>query len=145
MANFDELLESLHEYASLQDTYISDEQVITINAKRNFIPGKDFDTVIAFEGDINSQIITLKCVRISDNHDLSLCANKELKWKNLKSGMEGISKLEVISDKSTTSDFYLKWEVAPEACTEAGNLEISISFYDKKDGLKAFSWNTSSY
>ena len=101
--------------------------------------------MIAFEGDINSQIITFKCVRISDNHDLSFCTYKELKWKNLKSGMEGISKLELIPDKTTDSDFYLKWEVAPEACTEAGNLEISVTFYDKDGALKAFSWNTSSY
>lgn len=143
--NFDSLLSNLHTSASLQDNYETDNTVIVIDAKRQFTPGSTFDTIVAFEGDINSQIITFKCVRYTDKHDLSACLNKELKWKNRASGIEGVSKLLLISDKTTETDFYIQWELPSEACTQAGQLEISIQLYDKQNNYIAFSWNTSTY
>ena len=144
--DFTSLIQSLHGgMAKLQDNYESDDTVIVIDAKRQFTPGAMFDTIVAFEGDINSQIITFKCVRYTDKHDLSACQYKELKWKNRVSGIEGVSKLLLISDKTTETDFYMQWELPSEACTQAGQLEISIELYDKNNNYIAFSWNTSTY
>ena len=143
--DFTNLIQSLHGGAKLQDNYESDDTVIVIDAKRQFTPGSEFDTIIAFEGDINSQIITFRCVRYTDKHDLSACQNKELKWKNRANGIEGVSKLLLIDDKTTETDFYMQWELPSEACTQAGQLEISIQLYDKQNNYIAFSWNTSTY
>lgn len=129
MASFDELLSSLHENGQLQDN-TNEENFIVINQKRQFIPGSEFDAVIAYEGDINSQVITFKCELIQDGHRLDNCNRKELRWKNTSSGMEGVSPLIVTNTKEEEGVFYLKWEVPSEACTQAGQLEISISIYD---------------
>lgn len=142
---FDALISSLHNNTARLEDDITTEKVIRINEKRQFAPGSQFDTVIAFEGDINSQIITFECIKQYDSHDLSACDKKILKWKNLKSGNEGTFSLitQVPQDSNT---FYLSWEVAPDACTEAGTLEISIEFCDFDiENKKVFSWNTSSY
>ena len=145
MASFDELIQGLHGNQVLTDSVNEDKNVIVIDAKRQFIPGELFDTVIAYEGDINSQIVTFKCVRYQEGHDLSACTYKELKWKNKTSGAEGISQLLPTETAATTEAFYSKWEVPSEACTQAGIIEISISIYDKSENLIAFSWNTSKY
>ena len=39
----------------------------------------------------------------------------------------------------------LEWEVPSDLCATAGNIEISISFFDKKDGEVVYSWNTANY
>jgi hypothetical protein len=101
--------------------------------------------VIAYEGDINSQIITIQCPRKHDNHDLSLCDHKELRWKNLGSGIEGISTLNTTTPKPEDKTFYMQWEVPADTCTQAGTIEISISIYDKIDNQIIFSWNTAKY
>ena len=129
--NFSDLISSLHSNAALQDI-ASDTNIITINEKRQFIPGADFNTTIAYEGDINSQIITFRCVTTQDGHNLSACVNKELKWKNKTSGVEGVSKL-LSTDISVGNSFDMTWEVPSDACTQAGTLEISVSIYDKKN------------
>ena len=144
MASFDSLIQGLHNSSALTDNINEDKNVVVINEKRQFIPGENFDTTIAYEGDINSQIITFKCIRYQDEHDLSICTYKELKWKNKTSGAEGISPL-ILTGTSTTETFYLKWEVPADACTQAGTLEISVSIYDKKDDQVVLSWNTSKY
>jgi hypothetical protein len=139
--DFNELINRLH--SQLTDTTAEGTNIITINSKRQFIPGENFDTVIAFAGDINSQIITFKCVKIHDGHDLSSCEFKELKWKNLTSLIEGVSKLEV--GTTSTDSFELRWEVPAELCTQAGQVEISLQIYDKSQDYIVFSWNTSVY
>lgn len=145
MAGFDDLIQGLHNSNVLTDNTNEDKNIIVINEKRQFVPGESFDTTIAYEGDINSQIITFKCVRYQEGHDLSACAYKELKWKNKTSGAEGVSSLITTVPAQTDKDFYFKWEVPAEACTQAGTIEISISIYDKSENLIAFSWNTSKY
>lgn len=142
--NFQSLIDSL--YSGVSDIVEEEKNIIEINEKRQFIP-KDLDTVIAYEGDINSQIITFKSIRYSDDHDLSACQNHEIRWKNLVSNVEGNSKLLITEDDIKENVFYARWEVPAEMCTQAGNIEISIAYYDKNATTKAiiYSWNTSSY
>lgn len=142
MANFDELLSGIHD--SVADTLTAQSNIIVIDSKRQFNP-VDFDTVIAYEGDINSQIITFQLPKTHENHELAGCTDKILKWKNLVSGIEGTFKLKPISVDEDSEHLYLQWEVAPEAFSEAGNIEISISFYDYIGEALVFSWNTGIY
>ena len=139
MATFDQLLQDLHSNANVTDTAAA---YIEITEKRQLVPTSDFDTVIAYEGDINSQIIYFKPWPSADGHDLTSCENKELKWKNLSSKVEGTSSL---IKETKSGGAMLKWEVPSDLCTAAGSIEISLSFFDKKDGKVVYSWNTASY
>lgn len=147
---FGGLIKAIHSSAKIQDDEIkangegSNYNYITINEKRQFIPGDTFDTVIAYEGDINSQLITFRCVKSLDGHNLNECNYHKLRWKNLSSGAEGVSILTVVSD-GDNKYFPLIWEVPSEACTQAGTIEISISIYDIDESAVVFSWNTASY
>lgn len=141
-ANFQGLIDSLH--SGVSDTIDEAKNIIEINEKRQFVP-KDFDTVIAYEGDINCQIITFKNIRYFDAHDLSACQNHEIRWKNLTSGIEGTSKLSIAAEYVTETSFCAAWEVPPELCTQAGTIEISIAYYDKDGEVVVFSWNTGNY
>jgi hypothetical protein len=69
-----------------------------------------------------------------------------LKWKNLNSGVEGVSTLKEETAVGASEGLW-EWEVPAEACAQAGNIEIFITFYDKdeSDGTIAFAWNTASY
>lgn len=145
MASFDDLLKDLHVGATVTDNVQDDTNLIVIDEKRQFIPGENFDTVIAYEGDVNSQVITFKCILVYDEHHLDECQYKELRWKNKASGNEGVSPLILTDGMEHTNVFYLKWEVPADACTQAGTLEISISIYDKSGNQVAFSWNTAKY
>lgn len=138
MAGFDDILDGLHTNGSTSKLTDS-SGVVTVNEKREFeLPSDGYDTVLAYSGDINSQIITFQLPSKHENHDLHGCTFKKLKWKNLSSGLEGISDLVEVEGKVGQ----VKWEIPPEAFTQAGVLEISISLYDKKDGKIVFSWNT---
>lgn len=141
--SFDDLLKEIHGYT--EDPMEDSNGVIEINEKRQFIPSNDFNTVIAYEGDKNNQIITFACKQYQEGHNLDHCAFKELKWKNVSSGREGVSALK----SHAGGTFELTWIVPPEACTQAGTLEISISFYDKKTINEVehtvYSWNTGVY
>ena len=150
--NFDDIITSLHGSPVLADNKEDDNNVIVINEKRQFVPGSNFNTVIAYEGDVNSQIITFKLLKVHDNHDLSECGHKEIKWKNIASRVEGTSYPEK-EDAADEKYFYLKWLVPAEVCTQSGNVEISLSIYDKTgdetgdetDNKIVFSWNTAKY
>ena len=102
--SFDELLGTLH--SQLSDTVDNNysTNILVVNEKRQFNPA-GMDTFIAYEGDINSQIITIKCPKKHENHDLSGCEFKELKWKNLSSGVEGVSKLKMVTSYSNDDNF----------------------------------------
>jgi hypothetical protein len=139
MANFDSILAGIHAGAvKIEDK----DAVITISDKRTFEVASDYNTVLAYAGDVNSQIVTFEIPESHEGHDLSQCDYKKLKWKNKGSGAEGVSDL--IPD--STNKRKLKWEVPPAAMTQAGALEIAISIYDIDDsGRVAFSWNTAPY
>ena len=142
--DFSKLISSLHDSTGTLADNFNDDTILIVDNKRQITAGKDFDTVIAYEGDINSQIVTIKINRTYDAHDLSLCAYKELRWKNLGSGVEGVSKL-LVDGTTSTENLYLSWEVPSDACTQAGTLEISLTFYDKSGEYIAFAWNTAKY
>jgi hypothetical protein len=117
MASFDSLLQNIHTGFSVRDAGENDiKKSIKIDAKRQFLPGEDFDTVIAYEGDIHSQIVSFWCEGYIDNHELYSCTNHELKWKNLTSGAEGTSKLTVMAPGIDKSMFVMEWEVPAESC-----------------------------
>lgn len=137
--NFDEILNNLHDNINFSDTEINAPIIVT--QKREFQIPQNYNTVIAYEGDVNSQIITFRIPLLHEGHDLSKCHFQKLKWKNKKNLIEGTSKLSTIFNQNETT-FDASWEVPPEAFSAAGQLEISLSFYDIYNRVIAFSWNT---
>jgi hypothetical protein len=148
MASFDKMIESLHNNTGkLEDEglLVDPKGVITINDKRQFIPSANFNPIIGYEGDVNSQIITFDLPATIEGHDLTQCDNKIIKWSNLQNGLEGRSKLEPV-DGTTEDRQYLQWRVEPDVFVKAGTIQITISFYDTDTGGKiAFQWNTASF
>lgn len=146
MSDFNKVLNGLHDISRDSKIITDDSQsYIEINNKRQFTLSPEFDTIIAYEGDVNTQVITIKCIASFDGHNLSQCAYRVLRWKNLASGAEGVSDLIEEEEKDTYS-----WHIPAEACTMAGSLEISVEFFDTQDWddettRKVFSWNTPSY
>ena len=135
---FDELLQNLHSGAQSKDD--NESLVIEVTDSRQFKLPEGFEKTIAYEGDVNSQIITFKLPSTADGHPLKLCGNKKLRWINMSSGNEGSSKLTM---PTSTDDFILTWAPPAEAFTKAGQLRFSISIYDlTKEGQVAYSWNT---
>lgn len=140
--NFDALIKSLHRGTS---TSLVDEElpkVIFIDEERRFNIPRDYNTTIAYEGDINSQVVTFDCPKTHEGHILSECDKKKIKWSNLASGVEGASDLILVEGAGEGRQF-LRWEVPPEAFIKSGKLSISISIYDlDADGYIVFQWNT---
>ena len=141
MANFDEILQNLHANAVLSDTEKSTP--IKISGRRVFEVSQDYNTVLGYAGDVNSQIVTFELPITHESHNLSLCQYKKLKWKNLHSGAEGVSDLTNVEVGENT--WTAAWNVPPEIMTTSGQVEIAISLYDKDGDLVAFSWNTPSF
>lgn len=143
MANFDEILQNLHVNEVLSDTEKSTP--IKISGRRVFEISQDYNTVLGYAGDVNSQIVTFELPITHESHNLSLCQYKKLKWKNLRSGAEGVSDLTNIEVGENT--WTAAWNVPPKIMTISGQIEIAISLYDKDDNddLVAFSWNTPSF
>ena len=137
MANFEEMLQQLHTGAIMSDT----NDRIIIGANRIFSLPEGFDPIIAYEGDVNTQIITFQCPKHSDGHDLSQCFNKRLRWKNLTSENEGSSILS-FSTEEENDTLLLFWEVPAEASNKSGKIQISISIYDITNNKIAYAWNT---
>ena len=136
---FEEMLAELHSdgLASLNES----NDFIEVDLQRKFIVQENYDTVLAYEGDINSQIVSFKLPLKHEDHDLSSCNYKKIRWKNLASGTEGINSLTIL--EYDTANLFLQWVVPPEAFVKAGIIEISISFYDfDKSGNVGFAWNT---
>ena len=141
MANFDEILNGLHTASALTDAQI--EAPIVITARRTFEVQPDYDLILGYVGDVNSQLVTFQLPKTHEGHDLSKCAFKKIKWQNLASGTEGVSELTVQTEQ--TESWTASWAVPPEVMTMSGQVEIAISIYDEKDGLIAFSWNTPAF
>lgn len=155
MSSFENLLKELHNNGMISDS----DKVVVINPsteeettqtaaieitnKRQFIIPEDYNLVLAYEGDINSQIVTFSLPKFHENHELALCKNKKLLWNNVSAKTEGVSDL-ILLENSSSEDTTIKvsWIVPPEAFVRAGQLEISISFYDFGTNGIAFAWNT---
>lgn len=144
MTSFDDMIEALHEGNAISD---DEQQAIEIDEKRQFIVPSGYNTVLAYEGDVNSQIVIFKLPKQCEGHDLTACGVKEIKWKNLASGIEGVNILEATEEDTTK--WQARWTVPSEAFTQAGNIEISISIYDKPAnkelGYLSYAWNTGAY
>lgn len=141
MANFDDILNGLHTASTLTDTQI--ETPIIITARRTFEVQPDYDLVLGYVGDVNSQLVTFQFPKTHEGHNLSECAFKKIKWQNLASGTEGVSDLTVQTIQ--TENWTASWAVPPELMTMAGKIEIAFSIYDEQNGKIAFSWNTPSF
>jgi hypothetical protein len=139
MASFKDMMNSLHESAIIKDA--ADAGAIEINSKREFVPSEGFDLVLAYEGDVNSQVVTFLIPKFFESHTLGLCTHKKIRWSNIEAKTEGINDLETI--RKDSDPMQLSWTVPPEAFIKAGKLEVSISFYDfDENGIPAFVWNT---
>lgn len=147
MASFDKLLENLHGdvSGSVYDSPSSNGYIV-IDGDRQLKPTENFDKVVAYEGDINSAIITFVIKAQPEGHLLSKCDNITLKWKNLSSNLEGTIKLEsTIMTIDNSGLDCLQWLITPKACTEAGTLEISLHFSDGQEDDPTYQWNTATY
>lgn len=142
MASFDQLLQQIHTGAIAAPLVAETNESITINPDRTYTLPEGYNVIVAYEGDVNSQIITFVCPIISEGHNLFECQEKRLRWKNKQSGNEGSSKLR--SEKIDDNHMSLGWVVPAEAFTKAGELSISISIFDLYQGKIAYSWNTPS-
>lgn len=137
MPNFDEMLEKIHESIIEDD---EKDMPIEITSNRTFKVPDEYNTILGYVGDANSQIVTFKIPLKHENHNLSECENKRLYWKNLSNEKVGFSNLEIL--EKTTDYFLLQWLVPQEIFTSSGQIEISISLYDLEGNTKVFSWNT---
>lgn len=142
MANFDEMLAALHgdsEGDALSDVVGADKAPrITVTAARAFEFDEGFDKVIAYEGDVNSQIITFILPELHEGHSLSECGNKKVRWINQGSKVEGTS---VLTPGAEANEY--EWNVPPALFAKSGTIEFSIVVYDlDADNKVGFSWNT---
>ena len=164
MATFDEILAQLGHVIPEDEPTIDrtpNYDLIVDIKTRQFSAAEAFNPIIAFEGDINAKEIIINIPEYYNRHHLSACLYKELKWKNLSDDSEGVSTLMKIGGGAEGTQNY-RWEVPADACAKAGNIEISITFYDKRakttdDGdvildennniiyETVFAWNTAPY
>lgn len=140
MAKFDSLLNQIHDATSTGALAADENGHIKILNNRTFELPEGFETIIAYAGDVNSQVVTFDCPARIEGHDLSKCSNKKLRWYNTASKNEGSSTLTATLKEDILE---LGWEAPAEAFTMAGDLKISITFSDYVDGKLVFSWNTS--
>lgn len=136
--NFDAVLNGLHSSASLTDV----DEAIEITSRREFKVPSDYNLILGYAGDINSQIVTFKIPLLHERHDLSLCQYKKIFWKNNSSKNEGTSLL--VDVVATDNSWTAQWQVPPEAMTASGVVEVSLSLYDAatEGGAVSFAWNT---
>ena len=141
MSNFDDIINQLHSSAAIEDAQAQTPIVVT--SRRTFEVPQDYDLVLGYAGDVNSQVVTFQLPKLHEGHSLYNCDFKKIKWQNLKSGTEGVSDL--TPQREDTDTWTATWEVPPELMTMAGEIEIAVSIYDEKDGFIAFSWNTPAF
>lgn len=147
MTAFDDMIKDLHgtNESTLADPAVKDGEpieYIRIGSNRIFEFIGDFNKTIAYEGDVNSQIITFELPTIHEGHQLYSCNYKTIRWANKNAGTDGVEDLIPIENTDTATALKLQWVVPPEAFLKAGPIDISISIYDLKGDKIAFSWNT---
>ena len=144
--SFAQILQGIHSYPVEPKDADAKDSYIEINKQRQFVPTENFDLTVAYEGDVNTQIITFKCPNSYEGHSFDEC-QKILRWKNLADGAEGVT---FLSSAMETDLMVLTWELPAEACVTAGTLQIAIEIYDSQDWddgttRKRYSWNTPPY
>jgi hypothetical protein len=90
---FDDLIKELHSGKGGAELVDTEPTPVMVDSKRHFVIPENYNTILAYEGDVNSQIINFKLPRHHEGHDLSLCTFKALRWKNLTSNIEDWSTL----------------------------------------------------
>ena len=81
MNNFDEILKDIHNGVGITLADADSENPIIVDTTRKFNIPENFDKIIAYVGDVNSQIITFQLPRYQDGHDLTSCQYKKLNGK----------------------------------------------------------------
>jgi hypothetical protein len=95
MADYTLMIEGIH--IETDNGYINDEHgYITIDEKRQLVLPEGFNPIIAYAGDINSQIVSFLCPIEYDGHPLRDCSNHEIRWHNSGSGIGDTSELEIV-------------------------------------------------
>jgi hypothetical protein len=95
MADYTLMIEGIHDGAD--SGYVNDEHgYITIDEKRQLTLPEGFNPIIAYAGDINSQIVSFLCPVEYDGHSLKDCSNHEIRWYNSGSGIGDTSELEIV-------------------------------------------------
>jgi hypothetical protein len=91
MADYTQIIDGVHGGSS--SGYIIDEHgYIVIDPKtRQIALPVDFNSTIAYAGDINSQIVRFICPETYDSHSLKDCSNHEIRWYNTGSGIGDVS------------------------------------------------------
>lgn len=142
MAGFDDILQNLHGGVTVQD----DDQYIIVESNRTITVPQDYDTLLGYVGDVNSQVVAFQLPLKHKGHQLSECSYKRIKWKNLNNDTEGQTDL-IVKEKNTGADTWVAyWEIPSELMTSAGTIEIGISIYDvNEDNKIIFAWNTATY
>lgn len=145
---FDQLITELqgtHPDGNPVSTVTDGLERIYIDEKREFSLSDGFNTIIAYEGDVNTQIISFeqkignKNWVAEDGYSLGDCEFKKLTWVNKEAKTRGVCDLE---DQGNV----MAWYVPAEALAKAGTLEVSLSFYDlNDDGKVGFAWNTGTF
>jgi hypothetical protein len=144
-SNFNTLLNNLHG-GSGRPLADQESSYVEINTRRQFYVSSTYNTIIAYEGDTNSQLIVFNCPKYHENHDLSACTYKKLRWRNIVARTEGLSDLSTSANPNDTNAQLLTWIVPPEAFTKSGNIDLTISCYDLDENNKtAFAWNTGTF
>lgn len=143
MANYEQIIAGIH--SDKTNGHIVDEHdCITIDPKtRELNLPTDFNSTIAYAGDINSQIVRFVCPITYDGHSLKDCSNHEIRWYNSGSGIGDTSKLEV--GDIVEGGFILSWLAPPEAVTKNGAISIVITIYDKVNDEIKYQWNTAPF
>jgi hypothetical protein len=86
MANFTDILKELHVSSEVSDDITTASNIIVITPERKFNAPSEFNLVLGYAGDINSQVVTFAIPTSHESHALELCGNKKILWKNLTSG-----------------------------------------------------------
>lgn len=92
-------------------------------------------------GDHNSEILTFRCPRVVDGHDLSTCDKVWFDWVNA-SGTAGTS--DGIKRAVDDDYIYVGWIITENITESAGHITFSLHFEDNTDGVTMFRWSTKS-
>lgn len=131
MTDYTQIIDGIHGSSSSGHIIDEHEYIIIDSKTRQITLPNEFNSTIAYAGDINSQIVRFICPEEYDGHSLKECSNHEIRWYNTGSGIGDVSQLEV--GDNIEGGFILSWLIPPEAATKAGTLQCVISIYDTED------------
>lgn len=143
----DTILPSGHdkENGGLSDSTIEQGYLLLHADTKQFTAEGGFTNLLGTTNEVNTNIITIHVPKKIEGHEVGNCDNKILKWHNLGSGEKGISELASKGPVDETIHAW-QWIIPPEALTQAGNVKIAVSFYDKDTNqVITYQWNSQPY